>query len=492
MIRQRLKIFLSLIAAVVMGGNFLFAHAASNQNINVNFTVPLVVPGGSGNPPPPPPPPPQLIIGNVTSSTTYTTAAVNWSITSDKGILTKSFVYGLTNNYGASGVIGGNYTVNLSSLATGTVYYFKISVTDNVNQTVQSAGSFKTQVYVPPPPIISDVQLLVGATDATISWQTNVLTDSQVNYGLTSGYGNTVSDLTKVLNHSVKLINLLPNTAYHYRIVSTDAFGMSASTLDATFLTRKDNIPPPDVSNLQIATTSREVILNWSNPSLLAVPDFSGVKVVRKIGGPSAGIDDGTMVYTGSGETLTDSNVVAGVDYFYTIFSFDTSLNYSAGIFGQARLGAPAPIPLPPPAPLPPPPSPPPPPPFPSPPPQPAPGAVVPPPPISGYVPPPPTVPSFIMVKLTDVVFLAGNRKITLLPKNGTVTSLNNSVLTVGVPKKVLVGPPVSLVIKINGTDLHQFVYDEAQETYYADVVFPRAGSHRAYLEIDYLSLIHI
>ena len=73
-----------------------------------------------------------------------------------------------------------------------------------------------------------------GSGSATITWDTNLLSTSQVVYGLASGspytltlvppnfgYPNfTVEDSTKVINHSVFLAGLTPGETYVYRVVS--------------------------------------------------------------------------------------------------------------------------------------------------------------------------------------------------------------------------------------------------------------------------------
>ncbi len=344
-------IVISLLSLAVCGGGFLLVHAATTtqQDVNVTLTVPSSGGGGGGvggggpgdNPPPNNPP----TISNVASSTTFTTATITWNATDDGQITASSFVYGLTQNYGNSGSITGSYQVALSGLATGTVYYFKITVTDNGNKSTSYTGLFKTKVYTPPPdntpPVISNIQTIPGVTTSSINWQTNEPADSQVQYGFTNAYGVSSFDVSKILAHSVLLFNLLPNTIYHYQILSADSAGNTANTTDAAFQTAKDATPPPDVSGVELSTTSNTIKVSWVNPSLNAVPDFSGVKVVRKVNSRSLNINDGTLVYTGSGQSFTDGNVLVNVTYFYTIFSFDTSNNVSAGTFISGKITPP-------------------------------------------------------------------------------------------------------------------------------------------------------
>jgi len=89
------------------------------------------------------------------------------------------------------------------------------------------------------PPVISQVASgIVGTTTATITWNTDEASDSQVEYGLTTAYGNsTPLDELRLTNHSVDLANLMPSTSYHYRVKSRDAAGNLAISDDFTFTT---------------------------------------------------------------------------------------------------------------------------------------------------------------------------------------------------------------------------------------------------------------
>jgi hypothetical protein len=329
----RLK-FLLIFAVIFFSAFFCWSSVESaDQNINVIMTVPKA----NSSPPPPPPADNTPIISNIVSTTSYTTAKINWSASDDKAISTSSFEYGTTISYGSIGTITGSYQVDLTGLTTNTIYYFKITVTDSKPQSTVSTSIFRTLSETTlidiTPPIISNIQVLVGITTTTISWATNEDADGQIGYGISNLYGSTISNATKQKTQSLFLLNLLPNTTYHYRIITTDNAGNSASTADALFTTLQDNIAPPDVSNFKITTTSNSIILNWSNPSLLAIPDFKNVKVLRKAYSFSGNPNDGTIVYTGTATNYTDTNFSYSILYFYTIFSYDTSGNSSNGSY---------------------------------------------------------------------------------------------------------------------------------------------------------------
>jgi hypothetical protein len=89
------------------------------------------------------------------------------------------------------------------------------------------------------PPVISEVQVgSINGDSATITWNTNELADSQVEYGLTTAYGSLGSlDTLRVTNHSAGLSGLAANSTYHYRVKSKDAAGNLAVSADNTFKT---------------------------------------------------------------------------------------------------------------------------------------------------------------------------------------------------------------------------------------------------------------
>jgi len=92
------------------------------------------------------------------------------------------------------------------------------------------------------PPVIANAQATnVTGSSALITWTTDEASNSVVEYGLTAAYGNragdTAENATYVTNHSVSLNSLAGNTLYHYRVLSTDPLGNTATSADHTFQT---------------------------------------------------------------------------------------------------------------------------------------------------------------------------------------------------------------------------------------------------------------
>ncbi|MBN1492014.1 MAG: immunoglobulin domain-containing protein, partial [Phycisphaerae bacterium] len=115
------------------------------------------------------------------------------------------------------------------------------------------------------PPVITDVQATsITNSTATITWTTSAASSSQVQYGLTTGYGSTTPlDSTPVISHSVGLSGLAANTLYHYRVISTSAYGTTYSA-DHTFTT----VGTPTISNVQATNiTASGAAITWATSS---------------------------------------------------------------------------------------------------------------------------------------------------------------------------------------------------------------------------------
>ena len=91
------------------------------------------------------------------------------------------------------------------------------------------------------PPTISNVLASVADnTTVIISWETDELASSQVEYGTTDAYGSlspstpqndpSSGTSTGVVNHSITLSGLETNTTYYYRVKSKDAAGNEATS----------------------------------------------------------------------------------------------------------------------------------------------------------------------------------------------------------------------------------------------------------------------
>src|SRR6266508_3806400 len=112
-------------------------------------------------------------------------------------------------------------------------------------------------------PVISSVAAgSITTTGATITWNTNENSDSQVEYGTDQTYGHsTTLNPALVTVHSQGLSGLTAGTPYHYRVKSKDAAGNLAMSGDFTFTATPPDTTPPTVTSFSPAAGATNVSL---------------------------------------------------------------------------------------------------------------------------------------------------------------------------------------------------------------------------------------
>lgn len=181
-----------------------------------------------------------VISGVTASQITNNGATIIWNtdIAGDSYV-----VYSSSSNFSVYQEVGSGdnatfHSVSLSGLSKGTVYYYYVRSGVASNDNGGAYFNFTTAVD-DVAPVISGVATAV-ATDnkALISWSTNELADSKVEYGLSSGiYSQEVADGNFSTNHNVLLSGLSSSTTYYYRVVSTDNSGNISSSTEVSFTT---------------------------------------------------------------------------------------------------------------------------------------------------------------------------------------------------------------------------------------------------------------
>lgn len=166
------------------------------------------------------------------------TATITWTTDTDSDSMV---AYGLDATYGSNvsdATMGTSHSVTLTGLTENTMYHFQVSSTDaGANMTSGSDMTFTTSAS-PVLPVISNVQAIdMTSSGVTITWTTDIASDSMVAYGLDATYGNTASDATMTTDHSVTLSGLTAETLYHFQVSSTDAEADMAVSADGTFTT---------------------------------------------------------------------------------------------------------------------------------------------------------------------------------------------------------------------------------------------------------------
>lgn len=128
--------------------------------------------------------------------------------------------------------------------------------------------------------------------------------------------------------------------------------GVSRVISDSIIL---DTIPPVNVSNFEAIAGDSEIFLSWLNPQ---DEDFDGVRVMGSTIFYPSSPSEGILLYGGKRSSFQAIGLTNGVQYYYTVFSYDRAGNFSSGAVVSAtpfREELPPPPPIPP-SPVPPPP----------------------------------------------------------------------------------------------------------------------------------------
>ena len=171
-------------------------------------------------------------------------------------------------------------------------------------------------------PTISNVAISnITASGAKISWSVNQSTTTELDYGSAPTYGLVISSGASLASGDrfVNLTGLYGNALYYYRVVATNAEGLSAASL-GTFNTL--DIVAPVLSNVavnNIATDSALVSWTTDEPATTYL-----------VYGLSAGSLTNTITYD---STLSTSHIVnltslsEDTSYYYKAISLDASSN---------------------------------------------------------------------------------------------------------------------------------------------------------------------
>jgi len=235
-----------------------------------------------------------------TTLVTYTTATAGGNVTADGGatVTARGLVVSSTNatptigsdtNY-PSGSGTGAFSVNLTNLTPGTIYYVRAYATNSAGTCYGSVVQFTTQ-SITCPPVVSTTASAVGATTATIGGNVTAdggatVTARGVVISITNptpaiGSGTTYLSGSGTGAFTVNLTNLSPGTTYYVRAYATNSAGTcygsviqfttssvcatvnttSASGISATTATTGGNV----TNDGGATVTSRGVVISSTN-----------------------------------------------------------------------------------------------------------------------------------------------------------------------------------------------------------------------------------
>lgn len=215
------------------------------------------------------------------STSKLATTILEYSTSAISGDLTPAGAKELTDNN-----MNTDHNFKLENLESGAKYYLRVKTTDiDSNTTISDVYAFSTFAM----PLISNLVVKeAGYNTATVEWSTNVVCDSNVEFGTSETLSGMQGKADSTTLHSVTLIGLESNTKYSYRVLSQDKFGNAIRSSLGTFSTTADTTAPK-IQNIkaEVASTGSgtaikyQAIISWDTDE----PATSQIEFAMGIGG---------------------------------------------------------------------------------------------------------------------------------------------------------------------------------------------------------------
>ncbi len=236
------------------------------------------------------------VFGNVTTTDVNDLEAIiEWTTTMDSNSFVHYFdpVNGGSEivGVGTSTLVGGSapfqHSVEIDGLTPATTYdyYLESDDADNNTHIDDNYGNYFTFTTTDHrPPVISNIETpIVNQTSAIVTWSTDKLSTSEVNWGIASGVytTSTTLDPTLTIYHAVPIYGLTASTTYYFQVMSQTGVGVQAMSGDNSFSTLPlgqtiiyasgggyPNYPapdtePPKITDVTATTTPFDATINF-------------------------------------------------------------------------------------------------------------------------------------------------------------------------------------------------------------------------------------
>ncbi len=153
----------------------------------------------------------------------------------------------------------------VTGLTNATVYDFRVSATNSVGTGTSSASVSETPAVQLGPDISSLLASSISTSSATITFTTDVVGSTRIEYGPSQDYGNLTAETDtspRVTSHTATLSGLSACTSYWYRVQSIANNGIGATSTASTFATRGCSAQAPILSTTaEAAPTATSTIV---------------------------------------------------------------------------------------------------------------------------------------------------------------------------------------------------------------------------------------
>ena len=202
-----------------------------------------------------------------------------------------------------------------TGLSDGTSYQYTVAAYDAAgNVSAQSPAVTAVTPDVTPPSVPAGLELALGAKSINLSWAAS--TD---NVGVT-GYaiyrnGTKIATTTSLAYSNTSVVQ---GKTYTYSVAAYDAAGNQSAQSAGQVMTFPDTTPPTVPTGLKLALAAKSIKLSWT-----ASTDNVGVTgyaIYRY----------GTEIATTKTLAYSDTTVVQGMTYIYSVAAYDAAGNQSA------------------------------------------------------------------------------------------------------------------------------------------------------------------
>lgn len=203
----------------------------SDYSNEVSQTITAPNTGGDSTPP--------VITGVTSSSIIGTSATIAW-ITNEAS--DTQVEYGTSAAYGSATALRSSlvtlHSETLTGLAENTLYHYRVKSRDAAGNLAASADYFFTTVAIGDAPQISAIEVTdITDRSAVITWETNVPSDSQVEYWENGGPILTSALGSYRTSHSIRLNNLKKQRQYSFRITAKNPDDLQSESPTLSFTT---------------------------------------------------------------------------------------------------------------------------------------------------------------------------------------------------------------------------------------------------------------
>jgi hypothetical protein len=234
------------------------------------------------------------------------------------------------------------HSQGLTGLSAATTYHFRVLSKDAAGNIATSGDNVFTTSTPPDTtaPVISGiVSSNITLNSAVITWTTNEASSTQVQYGTTTAYGSTSALNSALLTgHTITLTGLSASAIYHYRVISKDAAGNTATSTDNTFTaSASSDTTPPTISGVVSSNiTSDSALIKWNTDEASTSQVEYGTTSTYGSFSPA----DAALV---NSHTVTLLGLAPGTTYQYRVNSRDAIGNSAVSTNNTFTTGAQAP-----------------------------------------------------------------------------------------------------------------------------------------------------